>query len=281
MENVETAEKDGFFNFKPFNKQNILKLICYISVACLLVSVLISVILACTTKISATLVGNFFMSDWAETMSYCIVGNPYEGYGIHSIYPPFAYLPFYLFALICKNPLNAYLAGELPLATMYKQPLFVLSYVLFFVIMMAIILFVVAKMSKLKGKSLAYLLISVFCFGPFVYTFGRGNNIISVAVLVLIFFWLYNNEKWWARELGNLALAGAVAIKIYPAILLLFFLKDHKWLDLVKTLVYSLILIFIPFLFIEGGFGNIKHIWNNFTMFNSGKAEMRISATSA
>jgi len=40
-------------------------------------------------------------SDFAETLSYCISKNPYNGVdGIHSIYPPFAFLPFYLFALI-------------------------------------------------------------------------------------------------------------------------------------------------------------------------------------
>lgn len=268
---METKEKNGFFNFKPFDKQNLLKLVCYVSVVLFAISIIVSIILACCTNISATLVGDYFMSDWAETMSYCLIKNPYDGFGIHSIYPPFAYLPFYLFALICKKPLTQYMGGEIPLQTMYKQPTFVISYVLFFAIMMALILLVVAKMSKMKGKSLAYLLITVFCYGPFLYTFGRGNNIISVALLVLLFFWLYKSDKWWARELGNLSLAAAVAIKIYPAILLLFFLKDHKWLDLLKTLAYSLILIFIPFLFIQGGFGNIKLIWKNFTSFNSGQ----------
>ena len=267
---MEKTKRD-FFNFKPFNRDNMLKLICYVSAACLFIFTLVSIIVGVTTNFNGTMVGKNVFSDFAETISYCIVGNPYEGYGIHSIYPPFAYLPFYLFALICKKPLQSYLAGEMTLDALSNNPLFIFSFVLFFAINMALILLVVAKMSKLKGKPLAYLLISVACFGPMLYCFGRGNVIITAVLFALLFFWLYNSEKRWARELANVCLACSIAVKIYPAFLLIFFLKDRRWLDLLKTLAYSLFLLFIPFLFVKGGFGNIKHIWNNFTHFNSGE----------
>lgn len=263
--------KCDFFNFKPFNKENLLKLICYVSVVCLALFVVVELIIGLCSSLTTTLTGKNVFSDFAETISYCIVGNPYEGYGIHSIYPPFAYLPFYLFALICKQPISTYLAGDLALAELCKEPTFIFSFILFYAINMALILLVCAKMSKLKGKSLAYLLISVFCFGPFLYCFGRGNVIITAALFALLFFWLYNSEKKWQREIANLCLACSIAIKIYPIILILFFLKDRRWWDLFKTLLYSLILLFIPFLFVEGGFGNIQYIWRNFTTFNSGE----------
>ncbi len=82
---------------------------------------------------------------------------------------------------------------------------------------------------------------------------------------------MYDSEKRWVRELANLCLACSVAIKIYPIILLFFFFKERRFLDFVKTLVYSLILLFIPFLLTKGGFNNIKEIWNNFTHFNGGE----------
>lgn len=35
-----------------------------------------------------------------------------------------------------------------------------------------------------------------------------------------------------------------------------------------KTLLYAVVLIFVPFLFIKGGFSNIKQLWNNFRGFS-------------
>ena len=86
-----------------------------------------------------------------------------------------------------------------------------------------------------------------------------------------MFFALYGSEKKWQREIANLCLACAVAIKVYPLLIALFFIKDRRWVDMIKTVLYSLFLLFIPFLFIDGGFANIKSIWNNFSHFNSGE----------
>lgn len=218
---------------------------------------------------------DYMFSDFAETLSYCIVKNPYTGeYGnpaIHSIYPPFAFLPFYLFALICKPALVSYINGEITLAQLSSNASFIISFLLFYLICMAIVMLIVAKMSKFKGKKLVYLLVCTFCFAPFAYCLFRGNNIIFACILVMLFFSMYNSEKKWQREIANLCLAGAVAVKIYPALLLLFFIKDRRFLDLLKTLIYAGILIFIPFLLIEGGFKNIKEIWANFSRFNTGE----------
>lgn len=218
--------------------------------------------------------GHMF-SDFAETLSYCLVKNPYTGeYGepaIYSIYPPFAFLPFYLFALICKPELISYINGEITLEQLSTSPSFIISFILFYLICMAIVMLIVAKMSKFKGKKLVYLLVCTFCFAPFAFCLVRGNNIIFACILVMLFFMLYKSEKRWQREIANLCLAGAVAVKIYPALLLLFFIKDRRFLDLLKTLVYAGILIFIPFLLVEDGFSNIKEIWANFTRFNGGQ----------
>lgn len=122
-----------------------------------------------------------------------------------------------------------------------------------------------------NGIKLICLWIIIICFAPILYCFYRGNNIISACILVMLFFWLYNDEKKWKREIANLCLACAVAIKIYPMVILIFFIKDRRFLDLLKTLLYSIVLLFVPFLLIEGGFSNIKLIWNNCIHFNSGE----------
>jgi len=157
------------------------------------------------------------------------------------------------------------------LEALVKSPTYIVSFILFYAICLALVLFLTAKISKFKGKKLAWLLIIVATFAPVLYIFFRGNNIIAALIFVMLFFWLYNSEKRWQREIANLCLACAIAIKIYPIVIVLFFIKDRRFLDMLKTILYSLVLLSIPFLLIEGGFGNIKHIWENFTKFNSGE----------
>ena len=260
-------------NFRPFNRENILKLVCLLSVLFLVLMVIISYISIKTNpNVSLSIMGGKLFSDFAETLSYCIIDNPYRNdFGINSIYPPFAYLIFYPFALICKSPLEGIVNGTISLTEIKFYPSFVISYLLYFIINVLIILLVVKKMSGFKGKELIYLLISVTCFGPLIYCFGRGNVLITALLFALLFFAYYNSEKRWQRELANFFLACAIGIKIYPIILVFFFFKERRFMDFLKTIVYSLLLLFIPFLLTSGGFNNIKEIWYNFTHFNSGE----------
>ena len=259
--------------FKFSTRENVLKFVCVCSVFLFVLTIVVSIVIhAIDENTVLILFDKKLFSDFAEDLSYCIVDNPYKNeYNIHSIYPPFAYLIFYPFALICSGSLEQLIRGEIGLMDMKNSPSFVCSYILYYLINIAIILLIVKKMSGFKGKELIYLLITVFCFGPLIYCFGRGNVLITALLFALLFFYMYDSEKRWVRELANLCLACSVAIKIYPIILLFFFFKERRFLDFVKTLVYSLILLFIPFLLTKGGFSNIKEIWNNFTHFNGGE----------
>lgn len=263
-----------FKNLFKFNtRENVLKFVCVCSVFLFVLTIIASIVIhAIDENTVLILFDKKLFSDFAEDLSYCIVDNPYKNeYNIHSIYPPFAYLIFYPFALICSGSLEQLVKGEISLMDMKNSPSFVCSYILYYLINIAIILLIVKKMSGFKGKELIYLLVTVFCFGPLIYCFGRGNVLITALLFALLFFYMYDSEKRWVRELANLCLACSVAIKIYPIILLFFFFKERRFLDFVKTLVYSLILLFIPFLLTKGGFNNIKEIWNNFTHFNGGE----------
>ena len=263
-----------FKNLFKFNtRENVLKFVCVCSVFLFVLTIIASIVIhAIDENTVLILFDKKLFSDFAEDLSYCIVDNPYKNeYNIHSIYPPFAYLIFYPFALICSGSLEQLVKGEISLMDMKNSPSFVCSYILYYLINIVIILLIVKKMSGFKVKESIYLLITVFCFGPLIYCFGRGNVLITALLFALLFFYMYDSEKRWVRELANLCLACSVAIKIYPIILLFFFFKERRFLDFVKTLVYSLILLFIPFLLTKGGFNNIKEIWNNFTHFNGGE----------
>ncbi|MBR2467507.1 MAG: DUF2029 domain-containing protein [Clostridia bacterium] len=218
--------------------------------------------------------------DFAETLSFCLVKNPYNGEtnNIMTIYPPFAFLPLILFALIAKKPISGYINGSITLTELCKEPLYILSFMLFHIICTGIILYVAIKITKFRGIKLAALITITLCFAPLLFTFFRANNIVLAIVFALLFFWLYDSEKRWQRELANLFLACCIGIKIYPALLLLYFIKDRRFMDMLKTFLYTLGILFVPFILIDGGFANIGELWNNFSQF-SGEADRALSAT--
>ena len=236
---------------------------------------MVSALLGYVILVLAPLKFTHLFSDFAEVLTYGMVKNPYDGSGgvdpygaaggITSIYPPISYLIFLPFLIFCRQDIQDLLDGKIDLSGIASRPMFVVAYVIYFVITLALILWVLAKMTKLTGKNLFYLLGSIIFSGPIFYLFIRGNIILTAGLLTLVFFWLYQSEKRWQRELAYLCLALAIAIKIYPVIIALVLLKERRWVDLVKTGFYAMLFVFVPFVFVAGGLiDNIKCILNSY-----------------
>ena len=248
---------------KRFNFNLALKIFFIMAVAGFGIYVLLFIIYSCVApNLLNGLTSTTLFSDFAETLSFAMCPNPYNGdYGFHSIYPPLSFLIFYPFTWFCQGALNEYTAGNITLAELSADPGFIISFILYYLINLAIIMFVLAKFTKLKGKNLFYLLSIIFCFGPLLFEFVRANNTLTVCTLTLLFFYFNSRDEVWAREVSYLCLAGAICMKIYPIFIIFFILwKGERWEKLwgvLKVLAYTLVLVFVPFLFIEGGFSNI------------------------
>ena len=263
---------------KRFNFNLALKIFFIMAVAGFGIYVLLFIIYSCVApNLLNGLTSTTLFSDFAETLSFAMCPNPYNGdYGFHSIYPPLSFLIFYPFTWFCQGALNEYTAGNITLAELSADPGFIISFILYYLINLAIIMFVLAKFTKLKGKNLFYLLSIIFCFGPLLFEFVRANNTLTVCTLTLLFFYFNSRDEVWAREVSYLCLAGAICMKIYPIFIIFFILwKGERWEKLwgvLKVLAYTLVLVFVPFLFIEGGFSNIPILLSNVTGFSSGGA---------
>lgn len=215
---------------------------------------------------------NIPFSDFAETLSYASCPNPYTGdYGFRSIYPPLSIYMFYPLTWICSGALKSFVAGEITLEQLSATPSFIITFVIYYLINLAIVMYIVAKWTKFKGQNLIYVLGIVFAFGPLLFEFIRANNTLTLFVFAFGFFYLNSSEKRWKRELSYLCLAGAICMKIYPALMIFFLIYKEKKLEklwaVLKTLAYALVFIFLPFAFVEGGFSNIGVLWNNFRGF--------------
>ncbi len=260
---------------KPkFDMEKILKIFFIIAVSGLGIYLLTIIICSCISKEALYLItATIPFSDFAEVLAYCTVPNPYTGaYGIACIYPPLSFLMCYPLTIFCWDAASAWANKTITLAELSVHPGFLVAFFIYYTLNLAIILFAIAKMSKLKGKNLFFLLIIVFCFGPLLFCFIRGNNTLTVCTMTILFFWLNNSEKRWQRELSYLCLAGAAMMKIYPILMIFYLIWREKGLEklwsILKTLAYTIVLVFVPFLFIEGGFSNCMVLIKNVTGFS-------------
>ena len=87
---------------------------------------------------------------------------------------------------------------------------------------------------------------------PFLYLFERGNILLLTFVLVLIFLVFGDSPSRTRRELALLALAAAAALKLYPAIFALFLLRDKRYRELGRVILYFLLLSVLPTFFFGG-----------------------------
>jgi len=87
-------------------------------------------------------------------------------------------------------------------------------------------------------------------------------------MFVMLFLAYYKSDNKIKRELSLLALAAAAAIKIYPLVFLMLLFVNGRFSDIVKTVVYFLLLFFVPFLFFQGGFNNIGYFMRNMFFFS-------------
>lgn len=97
--------------------------------------------------------------------------------------------------------------------------------------------------------------------GPFLYGFFRGNYIFYSLLTAAVFFMYYRDERPLIRELSYVALAVSVGIKLYPAVFALILIREKKWKDFFRVVLYCTVFVIVPFFFFKGGF------WVNFKSF--------------
>ena len=119
------------------------------------------------------------------------------------------------------------------------------------------------------------LLFCLLCGFPFVFWLERGNAVLFIVPLLLIYAQNYDSEKAWAREVGLIALALAFALKLYPALFGVVLLADRRFKEAIRCAVYALALLILP----SFAYGGPVILWNmvrnvgRFSYYSSGRAE--------
>ena len=85
----------------------------------------------------------------------------------------------------------------------------------------------------------------------------RGNSVLLVAPLIAIALAWRNDTSKVKRELALILIAICTGLKIYPALLGLLYLKEKRWAETIRLIIYGAVLFFLPFA-LFGGFDAVK-----------------------
>lgn len=206
--------------------------------------------------------------DFFNPINHAGLANPYID--TDRIYPPICYCFYWVISRFVPRGLYVsshirrmkYLTGGAIVFTMYV----IVTSLLFVNIMKKFIrlsareerLEVTRKREEQEGFLQKLLIGAIMFSSPFLYQFERAN-IIFIALMLLILYLLFkDSDNKILREIGLICLALSACIKIYPAVFGLLLLKEKRWKDSIRVVIYGIIFFFVPFAFM-GGFDKIPN----------------------
>ena len=226
-----------------------------IAVAAILISFAAFVLTAMLDR--GSLLGQLFFRDTADTfMDYfnCLPGvamrRPYD---TASMYPPLSEVIFYL----CSKIMPFDMVVGLDPHIMRLQQLPLLSFVLYLAVPITVMVWALADFLRGDNVMKRFVIISFLVTSPFLYTLERGNVLIYSLAAAIVFICYYDSDKKWQREVAIIALAVSAGIKLYPAVLGFVLVRDKRWKETIRCVIYGVICFFGPFA-IFGGLESLK-----------------------
>lgn len=199
-----------------------------------------------------SLMGQLFFSDEIDTfMDYfnCLPGVA-EGhpYADQCMYPPLSEAVFYFFTRMIRSDYLYYLTPHNLRAL--QTPM--LTFLLFLAIPIAVTVCALYDYLKKGTAAKRFVIISFLLSSPFMYMIERGNVLIYAFAASVVFICYYDSDKKWQREAALIALAISAGIKLYPAILGLLLIRDKRWKETVRCVIYGVVFFIAPFFLFDG-----------------------------
>jgi len=185
---------------------------------------------------------------------------------VFATFPPFAYLIYYVLGKFIPSS-----AVNDPGGSGLRDNLLGMNlYVTYMVVLVLIFSYVLQYFMKerRRGEQLGLSLL-ILLSAPFIGLYERGNSVFLVLILLFCFVALERSESAVKREAALLCLAAAAALKLYPAVFGLLYLKQRRWEEAARLTLYGLFLVFAPFVFF-GGWSQIPVLLYNFKFITEG-----------
>lgn len=178
-------------------------------------------------------------------------------------FPPLAYVMYYLLYRINRSSLISD-PGNLK-SSVQTLGSVLLTYEYFIILTAAVFLTAFVLWNR-KNRSRIYMILVFICImfsAPF-YGSGYfvGNSSMLVLGLMLISLYWKDSSSAWKRELSLILIAICAGIKIYPAIFGFLYIKEKRWKEAVRLVLYGILFFFGPFVFFGGVNGFLLWLGN-------------------
>ncbi|HBL40516.1 MAG TPA: hypothetical protein DDY98_02675 [Ruminococcaceae bacterium] len=186
------------------------------------------------------------------------------------IYPPLANV-FFFFISKMTNPAMVALPNKERAQIRSDAASQALLFIYLFACVLLIARLIQQKTESRFSSNRAWLFsLMMIASYPVIYCIQRGNLLLLTMALSMFFVFFRNDKRKWVRELALLSLAAAAGFKLYPAVLGLLLIKDKKYKQAVRLILYGILFVFVPFFFYDG-FESIKDLIVNIQNFDSKK----------
>lgn len=126
-----------------------------------------------------------------------------------------------------------------------------LSFTAVGLVLLYILIWKFLKSRNFKLNIWLFALLAIVSY-PIVFTVDRGNCILFTALFCLYFVYGYESENKAFRWTAYIALALAIAIKVYPVFFLALFFRNRNWKGFFSIVALSVFLLLFPFVFTDG-----------------------------
>ena len=172
-------------------------------------------------------------------------------------FPPFAYLLYYVLYRI--NP-HSWGVNDWKACRDYKYNVIVFIALLMLVIIAyKYICDKILNSCKTEGRTL-FVIATVFSAPVLIGAIERGNISFLTAILIIYALYLKDSDNKVLRELALILIAISAGIKLYPAVVGVLYIREKRWKEAIRLVVYGLIVFLVPFAFCGGIAGLIQYL---------------------
>ena len=119
-----------------------------------------------------------------------------------------------------------------------------------------VLLFAYAVISHQKTGHYKRLIVCLLLSAPFLGGgIERGNSVVLVTALLLLASKLKDEASQPKKEIALILIAICAGLKIYPAIFGLLYLKEKRYKEAGRLVIYGITFFFVPFIFFGGAKG--------------------------
>ena len=214
---------------------------------------------------------HFESADYFLCILYSLGGSRVYQFGVDACYSPLSYLVFSFFSKatsagdlfkgvdLLKIPYEELINMTPKLLSSNYQ---LLSFLIYTALGVMLYLYAISLLD-LSANQKRLLTVCILFSVPLLFgAVERGNLTMYVAALTLIAAQLRNSQDPFQREVALLFIAIAAGLKFYPAFMGLLYLREKRYKEAGRLIIYGAVCVFVPFAFF-GGLNGLKLLLSN------------------